>query len=81
MPKPVKYSYVQKNDLPAKNIVEHMSSAPVFKNTDFFTSTDTTNLACPVNSYLDTVNESPNPQQKPCHCVGTEKWIPIDGSC
>jgi len=68
MPKSVKYSFLEKNE--SKNIIERMDNTTI-----------TPSISCPANSYLDTVNKSPQPQQKPCHCIGTNKWIPVNGSC
>ena len=68
MPKPERYSYIIKNDLP-KKIIEKIDGSI------------NTPSSCPVNSFLDTVNISPNPYEKPCHCIGTKKWIPNNGTC
>jgi hypothetical protein len=36
---------------------------------------------CPINSVIDTSDESPNPIEKPCKCIGKNKWVQLDGAC
>jgi len=74
MPKSTKYSYISKNDLSYK-VIEGMDSSIVNK----FSPAPT--ITCPNGSYLDTENISPQPQQKPCHCIGSRKWIATNGTC
>lgn len=70
MPISVKYSHIEKNDILNKNIEVLNTNINVPSTT-----------VCPPNSFLDLENDSPNPIEKPCHCIGKNKWIQTDGSC
>jgi hypothetical protein len=90
MPRNIKYSFLSPKVIEK---MENMSISPSLSNVPSNTKFTTSNILfnapsnapsnqqCPVNSVIDTSDESPNPIEKPCKCVGKNKWIQIDGAC
>jgi hypothetical protein len=89
MPKPLKYSFLFS---PVIEKMENMSITPsntlsntpsnTLSNTPSNTLSNTpSKQQCPINSVIDTSDESPNPIEKPCKCIGKNKWVQYDGAC
>ena len=69
MPKNLKYSFL------TTTVIEKMD------NISISPSNTPSKQQCPINSVIDTSDESPNPIEKPCKCIGKNKWVQLDGSC
>ena len=80
MPKPLRYSFLFS---PVIEKMENMSNTPSNTPSNIISSTpsNSSKQQCPINSVIDTSDESPNPIEKPCKCIGKNKWVPIDGAC
>jgi len=81
MPKPLKYSFlfspvIEKMD----NMSISPSNAPSNASSNAPSNTPS-KQQCPINSVIDTSDESPNPIEKPCKCIGKNKWVQYDGAC
>ena len=89
MPKPLKYSFlfspvIEKMDnmsISPSNAPSNASSNAPSNASSNAPSNTPSKQQCPINSVIDTSDESPNPIEKPCKCIGKNKWVQYDGAC